>query len=159
MPHPVVPGEWCPRYQYIGKSQDDAVIHLGRLSKMLRRVPIVQGVVNWIGRMEGTRMSELSYFVSWEMVEWIAKHSEVANGGAAQKGETAITDLIKQADVKTKKVGITLSEFHDHPEVEAVENQVHYGQDVTESTIIVHQCETRKQFSQCMIGVLGLSTE
>ncbi|ORY49812.1 hypothetical protein BCR33DRAFT_713422 [Rhizoclosmatium globosum] len=72
--HPSRRGEYCLRYQFIGKTDDDTVIHVGRLSQKLKALDPKQS--HYYGRNppkdhDVKYMTGLLYILSAELVEWI----------------------------------------------------------------------------------------
>ncbi|KAI9330766.1 hypothetical protein BDR26DRAFT_871208 [Obelidium mucronatum] len=73
MRHPTNPAALCPRYEYIGKTDDDAVIHVERLQNFLRSLEKTEDP-SYIGTMQirgGGYMSGILHFLSVSLVEYI----------------------------------------------------------------------------------------
>ncbi|KAI9350704.1 hypothetical protein BDR26DRAFT_1003540 [Obelidium mucronatum] len=74
-PHPTEKDAWCPRYKYIGKTDDDTLVHVDRLNAFLKSLQekdpnyigtMYTGPPNWLHYMTGSL-----YILSTSLVEYI----------------------------------------------------------------------------------------
>ncbi|KAJ3030125.1 UNVERIFIED_CONTAM: hypothetical protein HDU68_010047 [Siphonaria sp. JEL0065] len=152
--HPTEEGAYCPRYEYIGTSNDHSFVHLERLSVMLGGVQVRTGAEAFVGRMntadDGRRgqMLDANYFVSASLLDWIVTRTDVNT-----KGEFDINKVLKGSNLDIHMVDRGI-EIHD---VISFHNTAPYMRKVSNETIIVQGCITRRQFGECVKGVLNLS--
>ncbi|KAJ3242334.1 hypothetical protein HDU81_005087 [Chytriomyces hyalinus] len=145
-PHPTRVGEWCQKYRYFGKSDDDALVHVERLSRLLASFP--QGQANFVGRhalkdhLHMTHMTGMLYLVTADILEWMF-HSPIPKENLkgmedVQVGKWLVLGAIEASwiDVGTK--------FHNLPEAQ------YFQKPVTNETAVVHWCKSETQFFKCV---------
>ncbi|KAJ3265997.1 hypothetical protein HDU77_003088 [Chytriomyces hyalinus] len=148
-PHPTRHGEWCQMYRYFGKSDDDAVVHIERLSRLLATFP--QGQPNFVGKhalkdhLDMTHMTGMMYLLTADILEWIF-HSPIPRENLkgmedVQVGKWLVLGAIEASwiDVGTK--------FHNLPEAD------YFQKPVTNETAVVHWCKSETQFFKCVNGL------
>ncbi|ORY52322.1 hypothetical protein BCR33DRAFT_845516 [Rhizoclosmatium globosum] len=146
--HPVRKNEFCLRYRFVGKTDDDAIIHVPRLSKLLLQLPISES--HFVGRALDFYMTGMLYLLSADIVEWIhtspipAKnavgHEDMQTGVWLQKG-------LPKADIKhhdQKELFHDLEESHNVPR--------HRSHD---KSIVIHWCKDIARFFRCYGDLYG----
>ncbi|KAJ3130980.1 hypothetical protein HK100_007070, partial [Physocladia obscura] len=75
--HPIDSKKLCPRYRAIGKSDDDTLIHITRLSKELGKLDPY--ALNFIGRWTDNEfMTGMLHFLSPPLVEYVSTSNSIA---------------------------------------------------------------------------------
>ncbi|KAJ3066345.1 hypothetical protein HDU98_010368 [Podochytrium sp. JEL0797] len=138
-----VDGGWCKRYEYVGKGDDDAVIHVERLSGMLRGVPVG---TNYVGRLSyggwrGQHMTGMLSLVTPDLVEWIHE-SEIP-----EREKDGIEDVQLGNWLWDGNLEVTLvqkeREFHNTP------NGPYFQRRIDGDSVVVHYCKHLEQFFDC----------
>ncbi|KAI8620670.1 hypothetical protein BC830DRAFT_473311 [Chytriomyces sp. MP71] len=150
--------EWCKRYHYIGKGDDDAIFHLERLSAMLESVE-VDGP-NYIGipftdvfnGFHITGMNGMLQLMSAELVEWIV-HSPIPEENLVGVEDIQVGIWMMKSGINIQYVEATHNQFHD-----VVGTTMHDGYWVrpfSEETVVIHYCKELHIFEACLQGILG----
>ncbi|KAI9344599.1 hypothetical protein BDR26DRAFT_857246 [Obelidium mucronatum] len=126
LPHPQLQGEWCPRYQYIGKSDDDTVIHVERLSLLLRNG--VGPGSNYVGRLK-----------------WI-NDSPIPEGNKIGVEDVKVGEWLWDANLEVNLVNKEV-EFHNLP------SGPYFQRRIDGNSVVVHYCKHIEQFFECMKGL------
>ncbi|KAJ3081389.1 Serine/threonine kinase [Rhizoclosmatium hyalinum] len=141
-------GEWCSRYKFIGKGDDDGVIHVGRLSTMLKGIPDHES--SYIGRLSypnvrGQHMTGMLSLVTPDIVEWINESPFPA------ENKDGVEDMVLgtwfwDMNLEIKLVKIE-NEFHNLPD------GPYFQKRISNESVVVHFCKNNYQFFQCMRGL------
>ncbi|ORY35997.1 hypothetical protein BCR33DRAFT_855600 [Rhizoclosmatium globosum] len=141
-------GEWCSRYKFIGKGDDDGVIHVGRLSSMLKGIPDHES--SYIGRLSypnvrGQHMTGMLSLVTPDIVEWINESPFPA------ENKDGVEDMVLgtwfwDMNLEIKLVKIE-NEFHNLPD------GPYFQKRISNESVVVHFCKNNYQFFQCMRGL------
>ncbi|KAI8613592.1 hypothetical protein BC830DRAFT_1168977 [Chytriomyces sp. MP71] len=150
-PHPTVPGQWCRAYSFVGKSDDDSVIHLRRLANLLDGM---REGTRFVGRVWGLtksvhlrHMTGMLYLLSLDMLEWVFWHPEIAVPNEKDGEDLQLANWIRQGNLS---VSWEHQEwFHDRERDRWRENKGFSHRMVTENTVIVHHCKNEYQFWKC----------
>ncbi|KAJ3030903.1 UNVERIFIED_CONTAM: hypothetical protein HDU68_007401 [Siphonaria sp. JEL0065] len=142
-PHPTVPNEYCLNYRFVGKADDDAVIHFPRLSKTLNKMSVE---TKYIGRFHDspvTHATGMLYLLSADVVEWIYSSpfpaalvhgvEDVQVGFWLQEGKLN-TSLVEMGPM-----------FHD-----LTESPNFSAAATTSESIVVHFCKNRFLMTRCI---------
>ncbi|KAI8836942.1 hypothetical protein BJ741DRAFT_604563 [Chytriomyces cf. hyalinus JEL632] len=151
----------CQKYSYIGKASDDAVIHLGRLSKRLRAISDANSLSRsqFIGRVWGgsdpnndaRHMTGMLYLASIDIAEylyWSRVPIENKNG---------IPDLQFARWMRKEKLEVDWLDQTDafyysesEPSDADILEKVIAARNLTQSTVVVPGCSTNAQFFECL---------
>ncbi|ORY35986.1 hypothetical protein BCR33DRAFT_790660 [Rhizoclosmatium globosum] len=123
-PHPTLEGKFCKRYLFVGKTDDDSVVHLGKLGRLLVNiVNTSKSATHFVGDMFYDQIGKkrtwikgmhgMLYLMTADLVEWIR--------------------------------------FHDLMNVNPITNT--FQNEITQETIVVHYCKTLEAFFKCMAGL------
>ncbi|KAJ3297622.1 hypothetical protein HDU79_002796 [Rhizoclosmatium sp. JEL0117] len=150
--HPTKSGKVCLKCRFVGKSDEDAVIHLERLQKLLEGLKgDMDGTARFIGRSFETpvlHMTGMLYLLSANAVEWIDS-AEIA--ATYFKG---IEDVIVGYWMSSGNITVDYIEqgkkFHDLAE----SNSFSDG-DTTDETVVLHWCKDANRMYRCILELFG----
>ncbi|KAI9344633.1 hypothetical protein BDR26DRAFT_857314, partial [Obelidium mucronatum] len=153
-PHDVQHGEWCPKYRYIGKGDDDSVIHLERLSRLLRHLPASNSVdfvgcyfENMIRGFIVKGMSGMLYLLSWELVEWI-KYSPIPRTDLHGIEDIQVAVWLQKSKINLSYQQVPNNQFHDYRYSKKPYNW--YDREITNETVVVHYCKQVEALRECV---------
>ncbi|KAJ3342057.1 hypothetical protein HDU83_006356 [Entophlyctis luteolus] len=150
--HADVPGGYCPRYSYVGKTDDDTVLHIPRLSALLRTIPTRRGI--FAGRMYddprvGILMVGMNYLFSMDIVEYLATSPAVAAKIAG------VEDITTSGWLWTSGFDFAMvnfvHEFHD-----LIEGPNWSADVISAKSASVHFCKTDVQLRKCLLELFEL---
>ncbi|KAI8613591.1 hypothetical protein BC830DRAFT_1168976 [Chytriomyces sp. MP71] len=159
--HPTREGVYCRKYLYIGKSDDDSVIHVPRLSKLLTHLweNNEKGESLFVGRNwdRGGRhpalkhMTGMLYLTSLDVTEWLSV-SKLPLVIRPKIGEDLqFSRWIIQGNLSV--TWIDRDEFHNR---EADGEPVSFAhRPIGEDTIVVHHCKSHRHFFKCLLRMFG----
>ncbi|KAJ3030902.1 UNVERIFIED_CONTAM: hypothetical protein HDU68_007400 [Siphonaria sp. JEL0065] len=152
-PHPSIPAEYCLRYRFVAKADEDAVIHLERLGRLLNGVE-TSNKAQFIGRGYNDpvmHMTGMLYLLSANTVEWIYSSlvpeswihgvEDVMVGMWLLKGGLSV-DYIEQGH-----------QFHD-----LAESTAFSAGDTTNETVVLHWCKDQVRMLRCVMEVFEGNT-
>ncbi|KAJ3066343.1 hypothetical protein HDU98_010366 [Podochytrium sp. JEL0797] len=162
-PHPSIPGKWCKQYLFVGKTDDDSVAHVPRLSKMLRQQPnnislyighsFIDDATDGEGKavpVEG--MHGMMYFISPDLIEWLFLNP--VSEKFLTIPEDQLTALVLQNSfINVEKIRLSPKYLHDvegPPVLYGKKMATVFQGPTTESTLVIHYCKNRTVFDQCM---------
>ncbi|ORY52323.1 hypothetical protein BCR33DRAFT_711654 [Rhizoclosmatium globosum] len=147
--HPTRPTEYCLRYKYIGKTDDDVVIHIPRLSTLLLALPTNKS--HFIGRSYNFYMTGMLYLFSPDIIEWIHQspipaenaigHEDMQVGVWLQKGHLEPTIAFQNQDRL----------FHDLEESPNFSN----GRSRVNASVVIHWCKDVVRLFRCFGDLYG----
>ncbi|KAI8610814.1 hypothetical protein BC830DRAFT_1084498 [Chytriomyces sp. MP71] len=144
LPHPTQPNSWCQKYLYVGKSDDDALIHIERLSKEL--VGLRRNESQFIGRIFRENqyvphMTGMLYLLSINLVEWLSSTElRLEENRRPEDLQMGIWFWKNQLNISWISYD---SEFHNLP-------SGNYAQEfMTNESVLVHWCKNSSQFADC----------
>ncbi|KAJ3018354.1 UNVERIFIED_CONTAM: hypothetical protein HDU68_011209 [Siphonaria sp. JEL0065] len=141
-PHPTEPNTFCPRYVYIGKTDDDTIIHLPRFSKELLALPTDKP--SYIGRyMAGELMMGQNYLLSASLVEYIATSEAVS------KKIVGPEDVVLAEWIKTSGIDVNIVNYKDRIH-DIIGGPNWSSWVITNETLSIHFCKTTVLFWKCM---------
>ncbi|KAI9330053.1 hypothetical protein BDR26DRAFT_871756 [Obelidium mucronatum] len=142
--HPVHKNQFCLRYRFIGKGDEDAVWHSERLANALVELPSDQS--HYVGRsftVPNYHMTGMLYLLSADIVEWInfspvpVKHLKGVEDVQVGKWVLEGGFVLNKVDLKTK--------FHD-----LEESPMFNANYATHETIAIHWCKDPARMFRCM---------
>ncbi|KAJ3286948.1 hypothetical protein HDU79_006106 [Rhizoclosmatium sp. JEL0117] len=146
--HPTEPGKFCLRYRFIGKTDDDSVIHIPRLSEKLLKLP-AQGP-HYVGRYHNQFMAGLGYLMSPDLIEWI-HHSPIPGQHALGHEDYQVGFWFREA-----KINNTI-QFHDQGflfhDLEESNNFARARS--TKESIVIHLCKDMARMFRCIADLYG----
>ncbi|KAI8617401.1 hypothetical protein BC830DRAFT_1113658 [Chytriomyces sp. MP71] len=158
LPHPSRPHQWCQRYRFLGKSHDDAVIHLARFSRLLGDIVEADGVYNaehvdvgreeklhFVGKRDYEGLNASAPFLwamSLQIAEWI--HFSPVYGLQAEvlMDDYKMGKWLSKSSLNTQW-SFNETEFHDY-----------HTQNISSSSVVVHQCQSREAIVKCIDELL-----
>ncbi|KAJ3238458.1 hypothetical protein HDU81_007727 [Chytriomyces hyalinus] len=151
--HPTRAGKWCQKYLYVGKTDDDAVIHVPRLSARLQELAISKSS-QYIGRVWGKtkktdlkHMTGMLYVVSLDVLEWMYSNPKKTPVSGVLGEDLQFSRWITDAQLDVEWVDET--RFHDRPRDGELSGWS--PAPITNQTIVVHYCKTPRQFFRCIM--------
>ncbi|KAI9330052.1 hypothetical protein BDR26DRAFT_871754, partial [Obelidium mucronatum] len=149
--HPRLQNEWCLRYRFVGKGDDDAVFHLPRLSKMLIDLPTTQS--HYVGRnfaddAHGVvpHMTGMLNFVSADIVEWI-NFSPIPPANVNGIEDVKLGTWLHQADFEFNRLNKGLL-FHD-----LYESPMFSPAPTTPNSLVIHWCKDNARMFKCLTSL------
>ncbi|KAJ3022263.1 UNVERIFIED_CONTAM: hypothetical protein HDU68_009232 [Siphonaria sp. JEL0065] len=147
IPHPTLNGEWCLRYQYIGKSDDDSVIHVSRLSSILKKLP---NGSNYVGRVSypnqrNQHMTGMLYLLTSDIVEWI-NDSPIPESNKIGVEDVNVGQWLWDGNLDVELIHRD-REFHNLP------SAPYFQRRIDNDSVVVHYCKHLEQFFECMKGL------
>ncbi|KAJ3070239.1 hypothetical protein HDU98_006730 [Podochytrium sp. JEL0797] len=111
--HPEDHTAYCARFNFVGKGDDDTILHVPRLSKFFETVSTTQlnyiGTYFWKGYMTG-----LLYFLSTPLVEYITVADQAWSSAHKVGFEDEVTaKLIEHTELKVNNIQ-SVKKMHDH---------------------------------------------
>ncbi|KAI8613004.1 hypothetical protein BC830DRAFT_1220069 [Chytriomyces sp. MP71] len=145
VPHPTRSGQWCQKYSYIGKADDDAVIHLERLVDLIDSLPV--GSTNYVGRQSfpGTRgrhMTGMLYMLTPDLIEWMS-HSPIAATKLFGIEDVVISDWMWHSGINITWIDVQDS-FHNLP------HSTYFQKRISNESVVVHMCKNTEEFFGCV---------
>ncbi|KAI9330772.1 hypothetical protein BDR26DRAFT_1011264 [Obelidium mucronatum] len=158
MRHPTNPTALCPRYEYIGKTDDDVVIHIERLQNFLHSLEKTEDP-SYIGTMQirgGDYMSGILHFLSVSLVEYITVDDHDWNEAHKVGYEDKQTgEFVNHTGVQVRK--ISTRRIHDYEDTPNWTKAL-----TTNQSIAVHHMKDQRLFYEIYKGLLesdGLTLE
>ncbi|KAJ3067533.1 hypothetical protein HDU98_009237 [Podochytrium sp. JEL0797] len=110
--HPKDLDAYCSRFNFVGKGDDDTIIHVPRLSRFFQTVSTTQ--LNYIGTYDMGYMTGLLYLLSSPLTEYItvADH-EWSNANKVGYEDRVTGNLIQHTELKVNNV-YSVKKMHDH---------------------------------------------
>ncbi|KAJ3066341.1 hypothetical protein HDU98_010364 [Podochytrium sp. JEL0797] len=142
--HPVLTDVWCPRYAFIGKTDDDTVIHVPRLSRFLLELEAHDA---YIGREVHNFMLGFLYLFSTNLVEWIVE-SPIPRANAVGHEDKLVREWFAAGNLTHTRVHTDLIHNSEAARGDA-RNRPHIRK-VDDQSIAVHYCKSREEFFGCM---------
>ncbi|KAI8622219.1 hypothetical protein BC830DRAFT_1163127 [Chytriomyces sp. MP71] len=146
IPHPSRPEKWCRAYRWIGKGDDDALIHVPKLANMLKGLP--QNETQYIGRQTyrgfgfGTHMTGMLYLLTVDLAEWVVQ-SDIPKTKLSGVEDVQLGKWIWDGKVRANWIDVQEA-FHNLPEAE------YFQKRVSNSSVVVHWCKNTTQFFKCV---------
>ncbi|KAI8619059.1 hypothetical protein BC830DRAFT_833797 [Chytriomyces sp. MP71] len=157
-------GIWCRKYNFIAKGDDDSIIHIPRLEKLLGTLNM--STSHFVGAsfqdvtqferefVEG--MHGMLYLVSSEIAEWI-RHSPIPLTHVVGVEDQQVALWLKMSKIAFNRVGVKVSQFHDFEGTDAIYGGRavdDYKHRATPETIVLHNCKYLTTFYTCMSEIL-----
>ncbi|KAI9344634.1 hypothetical protein BDR26DRAFT_857316 [Obelidium mucronatum] len=151
-PHPNQEGEWCPKYLYVGKGDDDSVFHLARLGPFLWQLPSATSFVgsyheDLINGFKVKAMTGMLYLLSPVLVEWI-RYSPIPRENLHGIEDVQVSIWLQKSLIDFRYVKTRLDLFHDYQFSDKPNN--YYEAPITKKTIVVHYCKTIDSMKECV---------
>ncbi|KAJ3111214.1 hypothetical protein HK100_002767 [Physocladia obscura] len=150
--HPRREGEYCLRYRFIGKGDDDAIFHLPRLANMLHKIPLKGS--HYVGRNFESQndgivahMTGMLYFLSADIVEWINFSTIPADDVKGIEDLQVGHWMMIQNDFNFTRVHLG-GKFHD-----LEESPMFTTGPVTENTMVLHWCKDLPRMFKCITNL------
>ncbi|KAJ3298649.1 hypothetical protein HDU79_008142 [Rhizoclosmatium sp. JEL0117] len=152
--HPSRRGEYCLRYQFIGKTDDDTVIHVGRLSQKLKALDPKQS--HYYGRNppkdhDVKYMTGLLYILSAELVEWI-NFSPIP-----PKNLEGYEDILVGTWLKEGKIAMNFVNDMDIHDLEG--SPWSYQARSQPDSAVIHWCKDSQRLFRCITDLYEPPTE
>ncbi|KAJ3025055.1 UNVERIFIED_CONTAM: hypothetical protein HDU68_007520 [Siphonaria sp. JEL0065] len=157
MAHPDNFGEWCPKYLYIGKGDDDAVFHLERLGTLVRGLNVSTNFVgnyheDIINGFHVKAMTGMLYLLSPQLVEWI-KYSPVPRQYLHGIEDVQIAVWLQKSLINFVYMRIPRNTFHDY--MYSTKPNNYYDHPITSTTVVVHYCKELEIMKECIAQIYG----
>ncbi|KAJ3297359.1 hypothetical protein HDU79_003974 [Rhizoclosmatium sp. JEL0117] len=160
-PHPTLEGKFCKRYLFVGKTDDDSVVHLGKLGRLLVNiVNTSKSATHFVGDMFYDQIGKkrtwikgmhgMLYLMTADLVEWIV-HSKVPQENLKGIEDQQVGYWLMLSNIKIDWFDVGLKRFHDLMNVNPITNT--FQNEITQETIVVHYCKTLEAFFKCMAGL------
>ncbi|KAI8827713.1 hypothetical protein BJ741DRAFT_629099 [Chytriomyces cf. hyalinus JEL632] len=153
-PHPTHRGRFCARYQFFGKADDDAVIHLHRLSQYLEFVQETEGTMHrlWIGRTVHNFQLGMTSLLSMDLAEWVST-SRIPVLNAIGKEDKKVRDWLRSGNIDHSLVDAS---FRFHNKMGSRKYGPAWADGVaSNASIVTHYCKSPKEFAQCVEDLFG----
>ncbi|KAI9330055.1 hypothetical protein BDR26DRAFT_712945 [Obelidium mucronatum] len=147
--HPVTPAIQCLKYRYIGKADDDAVIHIPRLSNLLYSLP--SRVPYFIGReffSPHFHMTGMLYLVSSSVASWIAT-SSLTSSNITGVEDVRMGAWILSSPFKIQQLNVQ-HRFHDLEESSGFPHN-----QTTKNSIVIHWCKDEIRLFRCLTNLFS----
>ncbi|KAJ3294006.1 hypothetical protein HDU79_011679 [Rhizoclosmatium sp. JEL0117] len=146
--HPTTKNHYCLRYKFIGKSDDDTVIHLPRLSTFLKTLHPQKS--HYIGRsFNDAYMSGMFYLLTPDLTEWI-HHSPIPKQNRKGHEDRQVGVWFVRGNITW---GIYLAKtftFHDLEEAPNI-----FARKSTRESVAVHWCKDGPKMFRCIADLYG----
>ncbi|KAJ3058757.1 hypothetical protein HDU99_006665, partial [Rhizoclosmatium hyalinum] len=150
--HPDREGEYCLRYRFIGKTDDDTVIHLPRLAGVLNTLDPNES--HYVGRVindgTGIYMTGMLYLLSADVVEWI-QHSPIPRSHAYGHEDKQVGTWFYEGGitghVKLQHQGHRFHDLEESPNV----NIWRSGP----NSVVIHWCKDVPRMFRCLTDLYG----
>ncbi|KAJ3084667.1 hypothetical protein HDU99_008413 [Rhizoclosmatium hyalinum] len=148
--HPTWKGKYCLRYRFIGKTDDDTVIHVARLSGKLKSLPINKS--NYVGRDPPLQhhvkyMTGLLYLLSPDVVEWI-NFSPIPLQHLTGYEDIQVGVWLNEGKIPVNFVSDVL--IHD-----LEESPWSYNARSTPKSLVIHWCKDPQRLFRCISDLYG----
>ncbi|KAJ3244381.1 hypothetical protein HDU78_011031 [Chytriomyces hyalinus] len=156
-PHPTHKARFCAQYQFFGKADDDAVIHLHRLTQYLQHSQQAMATTRrlWIGREINGFHLGMTSLMSMDLAEWIAT-SHIPTTNAVGSEDKLVRDWFNAGNIDRISVDAS-RRFH---------NKVGTGKygyawpeaPASNASIVMHYCKSPGEFAECVGDLFGNNT-
>ncbi|KAI9344635.1 hypothetical protein BDR26DRAFT_182819 [Obelidium mucronatum] len=162
IPHPTIEGNWCRKYLFVAKTDDDAVMSVPRASKLFRSlrsdVPLFVGhpFIDTTANNETIEgMHGMMYAVTVDLVEWMYSNA-IPEEKLNFPEDQLISMHIRNFNGTMEKIRMSPKYVHDlkGPPVRYTNVWTRiFMDDITENTILVHYCKDLSVFMGCMANL------
>ncbi|ORY51796.1 hypothetical protein BCR33DRAFT_396235 [Rhizoclosmatium globosum] len=158
----------CPRYRFIGKTDEDTIIHLPRLSNILNKlpknqshyvgselpldVPFVVEKFNFQKSPNGSFMIGMLYLLTIDIVEWI-KHSPIPLQHTKGYEDRMVGTWLREGNLSNTVNYAHQHGFHFREEI----TYAPHGR-ATPDSVAIHFCKTSIAFHRCLCDLYGSPT-
>ncbi|KAJ3283900.1 hypothetical protein HDU79_008668 [Rhizoclosmatium sp. JEL0117] len=148
--HPTWKGKYCLRYRFIGKTDDDTVINVPRLSQKLKG--LAPNKSHYVGRDPPKQqhvkyMTGLLYILSPDIVEWI-HFSPIPPRHVAGYEDIQVGVWIRKGKLVVNFVSDVL--IHD-----LEESPWSYNARSTPKSLVIHWCKDPQRLFRCIADLYG----
>ncbi|KAJ3004742.1 UNVERIFIED_CONTAM: hypothetical protein HDU68_004918, partial [Siphonaria sp. JEL0065] len=157
--HPTIPSNLCPKYRFVGKGDDDAVIHIPRyvywdggtllnqitrLSRLLSSIPDEPVILGREYFAPHFHMTGMLYLVSSHVASWIGTSPIPASNITGIEDVVMGRWILNADDIKINRHNV-IYRFHDLEESTGFPHNK-----TTAESVVLHWCKDELRFFRCM---------
>ncbi|KAI8832099.1 hypothetical protein BJ741DRAFT_615306 [Chytriomyces cf. hyalinus JEL632] len=156
-PHPTHKARFCAQYQFFGKADDDAVIHLHRLTQYLQHIQQAKASTRrlWIGREINGFHLGMTSLMSMDLAEWIAT-SHIPTTNAVGSEDKLVRDWYDAGNID--RISVDASRRFHNKVGTGKYGYAWPGAPASNASIVMHDCKSPGEFSECVVDLFGNNT-